>query len=102
MGGRVGGLRVRAVARAGQRAGGQRARVGCDDPRPRRNFYFFLILSIFEILHKDIQGIVGRRTTGAKQGAWWARVRHTGGTPIWVQHVDMRVRRACETRGWFI
>ena len=39
---------------------------------------------------------------GAKRGAWWARVWHTCGTPIWAWHVATRVCRACEARGWFI
>ena len=43
-----------------------------------------------------------RRTVGAKRGAWWARMWHTCGTPIWVWHVATRVCRACEARGWFI
>ena len=30
---------------------------------------------------------------GAKRGAWWARVWHTCGTPIWAWHVATRVCR---------
>jgi hypothetical protein len=41
-------------------------------------------------------------TVGAKRGAWWARMWHTCGTPIWVWHVATRVCRACEACGWFI
>ena len=52
MGGRVGGPRVRAVARAGRRVGRQRARAGCDDPHVGRKFNF-LSFEHFEILNKD-------------------------------------------------